>query len=84
MYHILVRFVGRYAPIVTFPVAVILGGIGYLLESSLRPVGPPPSNGESTIKEREDRLLNNENVTLNLEPSRKNIFEKNDPNLLKR
>lgn len=81
MYQILVRIIGRYAPIVTLPVAVILGGIGYMLESSLRK-GPPPSNGESTIKEREDRLLNNENQTLEL--PRKNIFDKNDPNLLRR
>ena len=81
MFQILIRFIGRYAPIVTLPVAVVLGGIGYMLESSFRK-GSAPSNGESTIKEREDRLLNSEIQAIEL--PRKNIFDKNDPDLLRR
>ena len=80
MYQILVRVIGRYAPIVTFPVAVILGVIGYNLESILVPKKNVQSE-KGVVEQREQRLLNNENMEIFTNQS--NIFEKNDPKLLK-
>ena len=59
MYQILVRVVSRYAPIITLPVAVVIGIIGYNIESFIRkdePVKPT----ESVLEARDERLLRRE------------------------
>ena len=84
MYQILVRYIGRYAPIVTFPVAVILGIIGYNLESVLIPKKKAAIEEEKGItQEREDRLLEM-NREADIFTQRNNIFDKNDKKHLKK
>ena len=88
MYQILVRLVGRYAPIVTFPIAVVLGVIGYNLESVLMSKKKVPIEGERGLtQEREDRMLNDEaHASKDIElifTQRNNIFDKNDAKHLK-
>ena len=55
MYQVLYRIIFRYAPIVTLPVAVILGGIGYNIEKLF----PREEQKlyESVYVEREKRIL---------------------------
>ena len=56
MYQILVRVASRYAPIVTIPVAVVLGFIGYSIESAVSSRKTPAlDKGISQI--RQERLL---------------------------
>ncbi|CAF0908564.1 unnamed protein product [Brachionus calyciflorus] len=81
MYQVLVRVVSRYAPVITFPVAVILGFIGYSIESVVTNKKTPYL--EMSIEEkREQRLLNVEELE-NLKKMPKTMFEKNDPKDLK-
>ncbi len=86
MYNILVRIVGRYAPIVTLPVAVVLGFIGYTLESNFSS-RHTSQNEKSVNEERLERLLNENNSTQNTQENHgkfnKTIFYKNDPAALK-
>ena len=55
MYQVLFRAVTRYAPILTLPVAVILGGIGYNIEK----IFPREQQKlyDSVYAEREQRIL---------------------------
>jgi hypothetical protein len=87
MYNILVRIVGRFAPIVTLPVAVVLGIIGYTLESKFS----SKSTGyqKSVNEERMERLLS-ESSGSSSEISQKDhgkynktMFERNDASDLK-
>jgi hypothetical protein len=55
MSQVFVRIVARYAPIVTFPVAIVLGVIGYNIEK-LFPRKATPTF-KSFNEEREERLL---------------------------
>lgn len=77
--NVILRVVGRYAPIVTFPVAVVLGFIGYTLESHISS-RQTPSLQRSINEEREERLLSQ---AQNETQKSKNIFERNDPKQLK-
>jgi hypothetical protein len=54
-YQVLFRIISRYAPIITFPVAVILGGIGYNIEK----IFPREQQKlyDSVYTEREQRFL---------------------------
>jgi hypothetical protein len=86
MFQILVRIVGRYAPIVTLPVAVVLGFIGYTIESNIS--SRHTTQKEKSInEERLERLLNENNETDNKYIDNrkfgKTIFYKNDPTALK-
>jgi hypothetical protein len=83
MYQVLIRVVARYAPIVTLPVAVVLGFIGYTLESQFSSRNTP-SLGQSINEQREDRLINEDDaLNQKYESKSKTIFDKNDPSKLK-
>jgi hypothetical protein len=95
MYQVFVRIVGRYAPIITFPVAVVLGVIGYNLESILVKTSiisdRKDVDAERGITEkREERLLlhetkrNDDNDEANIYTQRNNMFDKNDAKHLKK
>ena len=79
MYQILVRVIGRYAPVITFPIAVILGVIGYNLESIIVPKKPVEIE-KGVTQVREDRLEYSENKEI----YSKNIFDRNDAKDLKK
>ncbi len=55
MAHVILRVVSRYAPIITFPVAVVIGIIGYNIESYFRT--EKQANAESVHDKRDKRLL---------------------------
>jgi hypothetical protein len=55
MYQILVRVISRYAPVITLPVAVVLGCIGYNIEKIFP--RKPESVYESVHEKREKRIL---------------------------
>ncbi len=83
MYQVLVRVVARYAPVVTLPVAVVLGFIGYTLESHFSS-RKTPSLGQSINEQREDRFINEDDEIFHkYESKSKTIFDKNDPSKLK-
>lgn len=88
MFQILVRIVARYAPVVTLPVAVILGFIGYTIESNISSRHTIQKE-KSINEERLERLLNENNDSQNTQTSSdlgkfgKTIFSKNDPTSLK-
>ena len=63
MSQIFVRLVARYAPIITFPVAVILGFIGYNIESSVSSKSTPYMD-HSINEERELRLIKDKDSTI--------------------
>jgi len=93
MYQIFVRIIGRYAPIITFPVAVVLGVIGYNLESilvkaSILSDGRKDVDAERGITEkREERLLHTddqEEEAAKIYTQRNNMFDKNDAKHLKK
>jgi hypothetical protein len=97
MYQILVRIVGRYAPIITFPVAVVLGVIGYNLERILYPTKLKEAiinddTERGLTEKREERLLHLEHDYEKkasksgdeIYTRRNNIFDKNDAKLLKK
>lgn len=87
MYQVLVRVVARYAPVITLPVAIVLGFIGYSIESRFSSMKTPYL--ESSINdERDKRLLDEidrnqrDSSSSTLPPPSKNIFDKNDPKKL--
>ena len=80
MSHIFVRVLARYAPVVTFPVAVVLGFIGYNIEGFMSSKSTPYLD-HSIQQEREIRLLNENAELAQTRPA--TIFEKNDPHKLK-
>ncbi|RNA43859.1 small integral membrane 12-A [Brachionus plicatilis] len=81
MNQILIRVVSRYAPIITFPVAVILGFIGYSFETAITDKKTPYL--ENSIEDqREKRFMNNPESEYHTNIP-KNIFERNDPKNLK-
>jgi hypothetical protein len=89
MFQILVRVVGRYAPIVTLPVAVVLGFIGYTIESNFSSRHTIQQE-KSINEERLERLLKENNDTHNDTTNNtdhgkfgKTIFNRNDPTALK-
>ncbi|KAM7138627.1 small integral membrane protein 12 isoform 1-T2 [Macrochelys suwanniensis] len=58
MWPLLWTTVRAYAPYVTFPVAFVVGAVGYHLEWFIRGDCPQPAEEEKSIKERrEDRKL---------------------------
>ncbi|XP_045154967.1 small integral membrane protein 12 [Tenrec ecaudatus] len=58
MWPVLWTVVRTYAPYVTFPVAFVVGAVGYHLEWFIRGKGPQPVEEEKSISERrEDRKL---------------------------
>jgi hypothetical protein len=79
MSQIFVRIISRYAPIITFPVAVVLGFIGYNIEGQLSSKSTPYLD-HSINEEREKRLLS-EKETAQDKPT--TIFDRNDPNKLR-
>lgn len=79
MYQILVRVVSRYAPVITFPVAVVLGFIGYSLENKFSSKKTPYL--ETSIEEERLKRLLNEKETIPQQPA--TIFERNNPSKLK-
>lgn len=81
MSQILIRVVSRYAPIITFPVAVVLGFIGYSLETAITDKKTPYL--ENSIEDlREKRFMDNLQDEYHTDIP-KNIFERNDPKNLK-
>lgn len=80
MNPILVRIVSRYAPIFTFPVAVVLGFIGYSIESRISNRKTPYLD-KSINEVRQNRILA-ENAG-EIKPEQKSILDRNDPNELK-
>ncbi|KAK1153093.1 small integral membrane protein 12-like [Acipenser oxyrinchus oxyrinchus] len=46
-----------YAPYITFPVAFVVGAVGYHLEWFIRGTPPPPADEQSVAELREDRRL---------------------------
>ena len=78
MSHVFVRIIARYAPIVTFPVAVVLGFIGYNLEGQISNKSTPYLD-HSINEEREKRFLNGDSQIVQ-SPT---IFDKNDPSKLR-
>ncbi|XP_008051219.1 small integral membrane protein 12 [Carlito syrichta] len=59
MWPVLWTVVRTYAPYVTFPVAFVVGAVGYHLEWFIRGKDPQPVEEEKSISERrEDRKLN--------------------------
>lgn len=80
MYQILVRVVSRYAPVVTLPVAIVLGFIGYTIESKLSSKSTPYL--ERSINDERDKRILDEINAAQCEPKSKNIFDKNDPKKL--
>ncbi|XP_007639780.1 small integral membrane protein 12 isoform X1 [Cricetulus griseus] len=59
MWPVLWSVVRTYAPYVTFPVAFVVGAVGYHLEWFIRGKDPQPVEEEKSILERrEDRKLN--------------------------
>lgn len=81
MSQILIRVVSRYAPIITFPVAVVLGFIGYSLETAITDKNTPYL--ENSIEDlREKRFMENLKDEYHTDIP-KNIFERNDPKNLK-
>lgn len=59
MWPILWATVRAYAPYVTFPVAFVVGAVGYHLEWFIRgqPLPQPPEEEKSISERREDRKL---------------------------
>lgn len=58
MWPVLWTVVRTYAPYVTFPVAFVVGAVGYHLEWFIRGKDPQPVEEEKSISERrEDRKL---------------------------
>jgi hypothetical protein len=59
MAQIVISFVSRYAPIISFPVAVVLGIVGYNLESYFRKERKLSEKAkfESVSDQRDERLL---------------------------
>ncbi|XP_011356226.1 small integral membrane protein 12 isoform X1 [Pteropus medius] len=58
MWPVLWTVVRTYAPYVTFPVAFVVGAVGYHLEWFIRGKDPQPMEEEKSISERrEDRKL---------------------------
>nr|XP_033810160.1 small integral membrane protein 12 [Geotrypetes seraphini] len=60
MWPVLWMAARTYAPYVTFPVALVVGAVGYHLEWFLRGEPPPPAADEerSIVEQREERKLN--------------------------
>lgn len=54
-----------YAPYIVFPVAVVVGTVGYFLESKLSDRNRGKIQDPSTLEKRRERLLNEE-VNLNV------------------
>ncbi len=59
MAQIFISFIARYAPIISFPVAVVCGCVGYGLESYFRKERKLTENArfESVNEKRDERLL---------------------------
>ncbi|CAF0961005.1 unnamed protein product [Adineta ricciae] len=88
VWNLIVPFVYRYTRVITFPVAVVLGGIGYYIERRYRgtPTTPVPHE-KSIIDERSDRQRQQELIASpykmdSVIPT--TIFVRNDPNDLKK
>ena len=86
MYQIFVRVVSRYAPIITLPVAIVLGFIGYTIESNVSS-RKTPSLEKGIEQIRQERLIEELKLpksageALNKHPT--TIFERNDASQLK-
>ena len=77
MYQVIVRIVSRYAPIVTLPVAVILGFIGYSIESNVS-ARKTPALDKGIAQLRQERLLNDiASGPVETPKAPVNIFERN-------
>ena len=78
MYQVVLRIVSRYAPIVTLPVAVVLGFIGYSIESSVSS-RKTPALDKGIAQLRQERLLNDVAMGTPVETPKTpaNIFERN-------
>ncbi|XP_066573347.1 small integral membrane protein 12 [Amia ocellicauda] len=46
-----------YAPYITFPVALVVGAVGYNLEWLIRGTPPPAPEEKGILEQREDRKL---------------------------
>ncbi|MBN3320568.1 SI12B protein, partial [Atractosteus spatula] len=57
MWPVLWAAMRTYAPYVTFPVAFVVGAVGYHLEWFIRGTPPPPPEEKSILEQREDRKL---------------------------
>lgn len=76
--YVFVRIISRYVPIITFPVAVVLGFIGYNLEGQFSNKSTPYLD-HSINEEREKRLIYGDSQIVQ-SPT---IFDKNDPSKLR-
>ncbi len=87
MFQVAFRVVSRYAPIVTLPVAIVLGFIGYTIESRVSNRKTPYLD-HSINEEREKRILNETAEEKQAIASGNipytSIFDHNDPKQLKR
>lgn len=81
MYQLLYRVVARYAPVITLPVAIVLGFIGYSIESRFSSKSTPYLDS-SINDEREKRLLEELEQSQTETRPNKTIFDKNDPKKL--
>ena len=80
----------QYIParLLTFPLAVILGFVGYNIEKIVMPpkkvTANTPHEEKGITQQREERLLsNNETNNLDIFTRRQNLFDKNDAKYLK-
>ena len=80
MFPVFARLLTRFVPILTLPVALVIGAIGYVVESNFSNRHTPYE--ETSIQDkRSERLLKNLDETSEDRPS--NIFNQNDRNKLK-
>ncbi|CAF2509999.1 unnamed protein product [Rotaria sp. Silwood2] len=88
VWNIILPIVGRYATIITLPVAIVLGSLGYLIERHCRGIPYTPVAHEKTIIDERVERQNQQQVTAS--PYRmdtvlpKTIFERNNPDDLKK
>lgn len=57
MWPVIWTAVRTYAPYITFPVAFVVGAVGYHLEWFIRGDPPQPMEEKSIVEQREDRKL---------------------------
>ncbi|CAF0916041.1 unnamed protein product [Rotaria sordida] len=88
VWNIIIPIVGRYATIITLPVAIILGSLGYVIERRIRGIPYTPVPHEKTIIDERVERQNQQQITAS--PYKmdtvvpKTIFERNNPDDLKK
>jgi len=88
VWNIIIPIVSRYATIITLPVAIVVGGLGYYIERRIRGVPYTPVPHEKTIIDERSERQNQQQLTASpykmdtIVP--KTIFEKNNPENLRK